>query len=67
MDIGKQLAALDLDPKTFSSGDLVARSPIDGSVTARIAAHDSSGVDAAIGRAARRVPRVAERAGAEAW
>ncbi|OJY30569.1 MAG: aldehyde dehydrogenase family protein [Myxococcales bacterium 68-20] len=51
MDIGKQLAALDLDPKTFSSGDLVARSPIDGSVTARIAAHDSSGVDAAIGRA----------------
>ena len=51
MDIGKQLAALDLDPKTLSSGDLVARSPIDGSVTARIAAHDASGVDAAIGRA----------------
>ncbi|MBX3220216.1 MAG: aldehyde dehydrogenase family protein [Labilithrix sp.] len=59
MDIGKQLAALDLDPKTFtdatpSGGDareLVARSPIDGSVTARIVADDAAGVDAAIGRA----------------
>src|SRR6201991_3837114 len=51
MDIGKQLAALDLDPKDFDKGDLIARSPIDGSVTARIAPHDAAGVDAAIGRA----------------
>ncbi|MBX3264585.1 MAG: aldehyde dehydrogenase family protein [Labilithrix sp.] len=58
MDIGKQLAALDLDPKTFAEGSagadartLVARSPIDGSVTARIALDDAAAVDAAIGRA----------------
>jgi aldehyde dehydrogenase (NAD+) len=51
MDIGKQLAALDLDPKSFTNGDLVARSPIDGSVTARIASSDAAAVDAAIGRA----------------
>ncbi|MBX3199547.1 MAG: aldehyde dehydrogenase family protein [Labilithrix sp.] len=58
MDIGKQLAALDLDPKTFAEGSagadartLVARSPIDGSVTARVAADDAAAVDAAIGRA----------------
>jgi aldehyde dehydrogenase (NAD+) len=51
MDIGKQLAALDLDPKTFADGSLVARSPIDGSVTARLRPHDAASVDAAIGRA----------------
>jgi aldehyde dehydrogenase (NAD+) len=57
MDIGKQLAALGLDPKNFahdgagSGGELVARSPIDGSVTARLVAHDAAGVDAAVGRA----------------
>ena len=53
MDIGKQLAAVDLDPKKFLEGDLVARSPIDGSVTARLTSHDAAGVDAAIGRAHR--------------
>ncbi len=51
MDIGKQLAAVDLDPKTFLEGDLVARTPIDGSVTSRLGSHDASAVDAAIGRA----------------
>jgi len=51
MDIGKQLAALDLDPKDLKEGDLVARSPIDGSVTAHLRSHDAAGVDAAIGRA----------------
>ncbi|MBX3233024.1 MAG: aldehyde dehydrogenase family protein [Labilithrix sp.] len=51
MDISKELAALDLDPKTFEGGSLVARSPIDGSVTAKVAEHDAAGVDAAIGRA----------------
>ncbi len=57
MEIGKQLAAVDLDPKKLlecesaREGDLVARSPIDGSVTARLASHDAAGVDAAIARA----------------
>ncbi|HEU4412256.1 MAG TPA: aldehyde dehydrogenase family protein [Polyangiaceae bacterium] len=51
MNVTKQLAALDLDPETFAAGDLVARSPIDGSVTARLAPADSAAVDAAIGRA----------------
>jgi aldehyde dehydrogenase (NAD+) len=51
MDIKKELAAVGLDPKAFAEGDLVARSPIDGSVTARIASTDAAGVDAAIGRA----------------
>lgn len=55
MDIGKQLAAVGLDEKALRSekgaGDLVARSPIDGGVTARLATHDAAAVDAAIGRA----------------
>ncbi len=51
MDIKKELAAVGLDPKAFAEGDLVARSPIDGSVTARIASTDAAGVDAAITRA----------------
>ncbi len=33
-------------------GDLIAHSPIDGSVTARLASHDAAGVTAAIDRAA---------------
>ena len=51
MDIAKELAALDLDPKTFTDGTLVARSPIDGSVTAKLKEDDNASVDAAIGRA----------------
>jgi aldehyde dehydrogenase (NAD+) len=49
--VTQQLAALDLDARRFQDGDLVARSPIDGSVTARLSPHDAAGVDAAIGRA----------------
>ncbi|MFO0740334.1 MAG: aldehyde dehydrogenase family protein [Labilithrix sp.] len=51
MDIAKELAALDLDPKAFTDGTLVARSPIDGSVTAKLKEDDHASVDAAIGRA----------------
>ncbi len=51
MDISKELAALDLDPKDFADGDIVARSPIDGSPTARLRSHDAAAVDAAIARA----------------
>ena len=53
MDIAKELAALDLDPtrKTLADGTLVARSPIDGSVTAKVKEDDAASVDAAIARA----------------
>jgi aldehyde dehydrogenase (NAD+) len=51
MDIGASLAALGLDPKAFLEGDLVARTPIDGSVTAKLVAHRPADVDRAIGKA----------------
>ncbi|HEU4534122.1 MAG TPA: aldehyde dehydrogenase family protein [Polyangiaceae bacterium] len=51
MSLGPLLAPLGLDPNAFRAGDLVARSPIDGAVTARLTSHDEAGVDAAIGRA----------------
>jgi aldehyde dehydrogenase (NAD+) len=51
MDISKELAALGLDPKAFAEGTLSARSPIDGSVTAKLKEDDAAAVDAAIGRA----------------
>ncbi len=51
MDISRELRAVGLDPNAFAEGDLVARSPIDGTVTARIQTHDAAAVDAAIGRA----------------
>jgi aldehyde dehydrogenase (NAD+) len=55
MDISRELRATGLDPKHFEASNddrgLVARSPIDGSVIARIATHDNASVDAAIGRA----------------
>ena len=51
MDISSELRAVGLDPDTFGEGDLVARSPIDGSVTARLRSDDPAAVDAAIGRA----------------
>ena len=51
MDISKELAALDLDPKKWGGGGLVARSPIDGSVTAKVVEDDAAAVDAAITRA----------------
>jgi len=51
MDIVRELRAVDLDPKTLAEGDVIARSPIDGSVTARLRSHDAEAVSAAIGRA----------------
>ena len=51
MDISKELRALDLDPTSFEKGELVARSPIDGSTTAKIATHDAASMTKAIGRA----------------
>jgi aldehyde dehydrogenase (NAD+) len=55
MDISRELSATFLDPQDFASGEtgegIVARSPIDGSVTARVKTHDAAGVAAAIERA----------------
>jgi aldehyde dehydrogenase (NAD+) len=54
MDIEKELRAVGLGGggrEDLGSGDLELRSPIDGSITARIAAHDDDGVDRAIARA----------------
>jgi aldehyde dehydrogenase (NAD+) len=48
MDITPALRALDLQ---LTDGALVARTPIDGSITARLATHDAAGVTSAIGRA----------------
>jgi aldehyde dehydrogenase (NAD+) len=50
MDVTRSLAALGVAAQ-LSDGDLVARSPIDGSVTARLASHDAAAVTAAIARA----------------
>ena len=51
MDLAPTLRALDLDPRDLTDGDLVARSPIDGSVTARLRSATPATVAAAIGRA----------------
>ena len=51
MDISRELRAVGLDPSDFAEGDLIARSPIDGTVTARLKTHDAAAVDAAVGRA----------------
>jgi aldehyde dehydrogenase (NAD+) len=48
MDLASQLRALDV---TITDGDLVARTPIDGTITARLPGHDAGAVAAAIGRA----------------
>src|SRR5512140_2416908 len=48
MDLASQLRALDV---TITDGDLVARTPIDGTVTARLPSHAAAAVAAAIGRA----------------
>src|SRR5438105_9442541 len=42
MNLEKELRALDLDPKTFAEGDIVARSPIDGSITGRLRSQDAA-------------------------
>jgi aldehyde dehydrogenase (NAD+) len=49
MDISATLSSLGLH--ALPEGDLVARTPIDGSQTARLKAHDAAAVTAAIGRA----------------
>ena len=49
MDISATLSSLGLH--ALPAGDLVARTPIDGSVTARLATHDAAAVTAAVGRA----------------
>ncbi|MBL0216210.1 MAG: aldehyde dehydrogenase family protein [Myxococcales bacterium] len=50
MDVAAALRALGVTLPTID-GDLVARSPIDGSITARLASHDQAGVRAAVERA----------------
>src|SRR6185503_15702074 len=50
MDLAKQLRAFGLDGN-LGDGDLVVRTPIDGSVTGRLNSHDRAAVAAAIGRA----------------
>jgi aldehyde dehydrogenase (NAD+) len=49
MDISSQLHALGVT--TLPDGDLVARTPIDGSVTGRLQSQDAAGVSAAVARA----------------
>ena len=52
MDISRELRATFLDPQDFSAeGGIVARSPLDGSVTAHVKTHDAAGTAAAIERA----------------
>ncbi len=50
MDVTRPLAALGVT-RRLDDGDLIARSPIDGSVAARLASHDPASVTAAIARA----------------
>ena len=51
MDLGPQLSALGLGAGAFAEGELHARSPIDGSVTAHVAVDDTQAVTASIARA----------------
>ena len=51
MDLGQTLAALGVPPGAFAEGELAARSPIDGSVTAHVATDDAQTVTASIARA----------------
>ena len=51
MDVTKELKSLGLDLAAFSGDGIVARSPIDGSVTAKLKTHDASQVSSAVGRA----------------
>jgi aldehyde dehydrogenase (NAD+) len=48
MDLASQLRALDVP---ITDGDLVARTPIDGTITARLPSHEAAAVASAIGRA----------------
>jgi len=49
MDVSHVLSAVGITDRL--DGDLVAHSPIDGSITARLATHDAAAATAAIGRA----------------
>src|SRR5688572_12634777 len=48
MDLSPLLRSFDL---TAGDGDLIAHTPIDGSVTGRVATHDAAAVRATVGRA----------------
>ncbi|MEO6775352.1 MAG: aldehyde dehydrogenase family protein [Kofleriaceae bacterium] len=50
MDVAPTLAALGVTAR-LDDGELIARSPIDGSITARLATHDAAAATAAIARA----------------
>ena len=52
MDISRELRAVFLDPQDFAGSEgIVARSPIDGTVTAHVKTHDAGATTAAIDRA----------------
>ncbi len=51
MDLGQKLATLGVPPGMFAEGELVAHSPIDGSITAHVAVDDVQAVTASITRA----------------
>jgi aldehyde dehydrogenase (NAD+) len=51
MDLSRELCAVGLDPRGFDEGDLVARSPIDGSETARLVSDDAAAAAQAVARA----------------
>ncbi|HEX9448845.1 MAG TPA: aldehyde dehydrogenase family protein, partial [Dongiaceae bacterium] len=51
MSINKLLKQLGLDPKALSGGDLIARSPIDGSVMAKIQTDSKAAAEKKIARA----------------
>jgi aldehyde dehydrogenase (NAD+) len=55
MSVAGLFARMNLDAPS-DAGDLVARSPIDGAVLARIPAHDTAAIDAIIGAAATAFP-----------
>ena len=59
MDISSQLHALGV--ASLPDGDLVARTPIDGSVTGQLQSHDPTGVRCVNGRATRRLVSCAAR------
>ncbi|HVK73564.1 MAG TPA: aldehyde dehydrogenase family protein [Kofleriaceae bacterium] len=51
MDVTALLRPFELDPRALADGDLIARTPIDGSITARLIDQDAAAVAAAVGRA----------------
>jgi aldehyde dehydrogenase (NAD+) len=54
MDIQKELRAVGLDPASFAEGDLVLRTPVDGTETGRLRSGDTAALaDAAVARAHR--------------